>query len=118
MSGKTFEIKKEHLRLLKRMCWGWQDCEYGAPEVSPKRPYGNSSVLEDIKEIVHPEGELPMTPCPHCEEEIKTYPHNDTYYEKLHSDMETVLGIISYTQKVEEGIYKTQTDYSDDWVKI
>ena len=31
---------------------GWQDCEYGAPEIDPKRPYGNSDVEGDIAEIL------------------------------------------------------------------
>ena len=30
----------------------WRDCEYGAPEINPKRPYGNSSVELDICEIL------------------------------------------------------------------
>lgn len=31
---------------------GWDDCEYGAPAIDCKRPYGNSSVEEDIAEIL------------------------------------------------------------------
>jgi len=47
-----FEVKKEHLALLKRMCVGWQNCEFGALEIDPKRPYGNSDVLQDMIEII------------------------------------------------------------------
>ncbi|MCU1325011.1 MAG: hypothetical protein JWN34_381, partial [Bryobacterales bacterium] len=47
-----FFVTSEHLKLLQRMCVGWQDCEYGAPEIDPKRPYGNSSVEYDILEIL------------------------------------------------------------------
>lgn len=30
----------------------WQDCETGAPEIDPKRPYGNSFVPRDVAEII------------------------------------------------------------------
>lgn len=49
---ETFEILPEHLTLLQNMYVGWQDCEYGAPEIDPKRPYGNSDVEGDILEIL------------------------------------------------------------------
>ncbi len=49
---KKFTITEDHLKLLKRMYVGWQDSEYGAPEIDPKRPYGNSSVAIDIYEIL------------------------------------------------------------------
>ena len=47
-----FRVTADHLKLLRRMYVGWQDCEYGAPEIDPKRPYGNSSVEQDIAEIL------------------------------------------------------------------
>ena len=52
MEIETFEIKEEHLELLQRMCVGWQDCEFGAPEIDPKRPYGNSDVHQDMIEVL------------------------------------------------------------------
>ena len=39
---KTFEVKPEHIKLIKKMCISWQDCEFGAPAIDCKRPYGNS----------------------------------------------------------------------------
>lgn len=30
-------VTDDHLSLLRRMYVGWQDCEYGAPEVDPSR---------------------------------------------------------------------------------
>jgi len=48
----TFELKEEHIKLLQRACITWQNCEYGAPEINPKRPYGNSDVEGDIAEIL------------------------------------------------------------------
>jgi len=46
------KITKEHLILLKNMNVGWQECEQGAPEIDPKRPYGNSDVEGDICELL------------------------------------------------------------------
>lgn len=48
----TFEIKPEHLKLLQHAYVGWDDCEFGAPEIDCKRPYGNSGVIQDILEIL------------------------------------------------------------------
>ena len=49
---ETFEVTLDHIKLLRRMYVSWNDCEYGAPEINPKRPYGNSSVALDIAEIL------------------------------------------------------------------
>jgi len=46
--GDLFELTADHLVLLKSAYVGWQDCETGAPEINPKRPYGNSDVATDI----------------------------------------------------------------------
>lgn len=52
MSEKeTFVMKPEHLKLLRNFRVGWQNCEFGAPEINPKRPYGNSDVIQDMIEI-------------------------------------------------------------------
>lgn len=45
-------ITEDHFDLLNRMYIGWEDCEYGAPAVDCKRPYGNSYVEGDIGEIL------------------------------------------------------------------
>lgn len=50
--GTTFTVTDDHLKLLRRASVGWSDCEFGAPEIDPKRPYGNSNVLGDIAEIL------------------------------------------------------------------
>ena len=47
-----FTLTAEHVALLRAMCVGWQDCETGAPEIDPKRPYGNSSVDLDVAEAL------------------------------------------------------------------
>jgi hypothetical protein len=47
-----FTVTEGHLKLLQHLNIGWDDCEFGAPCVDPKRPYGNSSVYIDIAEIL------------------------------------------------------------------
>lgn len=49
---KQFTLTENHVTLLRAMHVGWQDAETGAPEIDPKRPYGNSSVARDIAELL------------------------------------------------------------------
>jgi len=48
-----FTVTDEHVRLLRRAHVGWDSAEFGAPGISPKRPYGNSNVFRDIAEILN-----------------------------------------------------------------
>lgn len=48
----TVKITEEHLKLLSKAYWKYDECEYGAPAIDCKRPYGNSSVEEDIADIL------------------------------------------------------------------
>lgn len=52
MTEKTFELKPEHLLLLKRL--EWMSGDYGTPETDQKRPYGNSggAIACDIADIL------------------------------------------------------------------
>lgn len=47
-----FTVTKDHIKLLRSAYVGWEDCEFGAPAIDCKRPYGNSSVELDIAEIL------------------------------------------------------------------
>lgn len=49
----TFDLTENHIKLLSSMSIGWDDGAYdGAPAVDCKRPYGNSSVWQDVAEII------------------------------------------------------------------
>lgn len=50
MKPATFTITADHLTLLRASEWRESDCEFGAPEMDGKRPYGNSSVESDLAE--------------------------------------------------------------------
>lgn len=56
---RDFLKEKTLEKLVKNMCWYWDDCETGAPAVDPKRPYGNSSVDTDVLELLEiaPDGD-------------------------------------------------------------
>lgn len=47
-----FELTEEHIKLLRHMNVSWGREEFGAPEIDPKRPYGNGDVYSDIARIL------------------------------------------------------------------
>lgn len=47
-----FTVTNDHIKLLRSAYVGWDGCEFGAPAIDCKRPYGNSSVELDIAEIL------------------------------------------------------------------
>ena len=96
---EEFELTEQHIKLLSNAIIGWQDCEFGAPEIDPKRPYGNSSVLLDIAELLGEKGSL----CPHCSEPIKDI--DEEKYNQLHRETETALEVILSVKSFEPGIY-------------
>lgn len=75
MRVSKFTVTPEHVRLMRRMIVSWESAEYGAPCIDPKRPYGNSGVAEDIREILG----LPDLTDESCE--------------RLHAETETALQI-------------------------
>ena len=85
---------------------GWYSSEYGAPEINPKRPYGNSWVAGDIHEILF--GNCPED----LDDELE-----DKYY-NLHRETETALQIVLGTGKFEAGIYRRIDPYSKVWINI
>ncbi len=52
MEKIKFEIKQEHLKLLKNFYINWDTCEFGVPTIDSKRPYGNSNVYQDMLNIL------------------------------------------------------------------
>lgn len=100
MAKETFIVKEEHLKLLKRMYITYDDyVEFGAPEVNPKRPYGNGDVHNDISEIIGLEPELEK-------DDWGDGGFTDAqidYMEKVHKEMKTVLQILVRNLNIEIG---------------
>jgi hypothetical protein len=90
MSKNHLEVKEEHLKLLSRMYVDWQNCEFGAPAIDCKRPYGNSSVIQDMREILGLEEDC----CSHCRGELKTAQISDEQLTILHTEMQDILQIM------------------------
>lgn len=107
---KRFELKEDHIKLLSRFCVYWEDSEFGAPSIDCKRPYGNSSVIEDIVEILGIElfedayGEKHVS-----REQIEGC-------QELHKETETALQIVLATKSFEPGIYECE-QYSHKWMR-
>ncbi len=49
---KRFTVTEDHLKLLRSANVGWDGCEFGAPAIDCKRPYGNSDVYKDMGRIL------------------------------------------------------------------
>jgi len=101
--GREFIVTEQHLKLLRHMYVGWQDCETGAPEIDPKRPYGNSDVPGDIHEILTGERNAELT---REQEEL---------YLALHRETDTVLQIVLRTGEAWPGRYVRPSEYDCDW---
>lgn len=87
MRKETFTLKQEHFDLLSKSWVQWQGDEFGAPEIDPKRPYGNSDVFNDIHRILTGEE------WDYDEEEEMPLELENTY-RKLHEETETALQVI------------------------
>jgi hypothetical protein len=101
---KRFTLKPEHLALLRRAYVGWDDCEFGAPAIDCKRPYGNSSVYSDICEILE---------IPYDEDEGIDDATKDRLRE-LHEETRIALQIMIAHPAIEPGEY-VASGYGADW---
>lgn len=101
-----FTVTDQHLELLKNMYVTWDHCEFGAPQIDPKRPYGNSDVPEDMCEILG-------YPVP--EDDADDY--LEVYMTHLHAQMGVVLQIVLSTGTVETGTYESDT-YGMKWRRV
>lgn len=97
---EKFTLKKEHILLLKNAYISWQDCEFGAPEINPKRPYGNSDVMYDITEI------LGLELFEDCYGERHLSEEQADYIDNLHKETMQALQVILKNHNVEAGEYE------------
>lgn len=104
---ETFDITEEHLKLLRRAYVRWEDCEFGAPSIDCKRPYGNSDVLNDIAEIIDPNGWNAVDQ--DSDSAIDRYwAANEERLRKLHAETEIVLQIGLTTGAFKAGRYERE----------
>ena len=111
---ETFTVTDQHIKLIKRMCVSWWDCEFGAPSIDCKRPYGNSDVLTDMAEIlgffddIDPDNEGLIETI--LDEQLETLL-------QLHGETQTVLQILIDNLSLSEGEYQRER-YGGRWIKI
>ncbi len=77
----------------------WDESEFGAPAVDPKRPYGNSQVYDDMRAILGELGEL-------------YYP--EEVLDLLHKQTAIALQIVLKTGKYKATKYRAPK-YTQDW---
>lgn len=100
--NQTFTLTEEHIKLLKNSYTCWFDAEYGSAAIDPKRPYGNSSVDEDIAEILGIKG---------TEDSYGEIDFSDadiSRIRKVHSETETALQIVLNTLSFVPGEYVSE----------
>lgn len=102
---KRFELKSEHIKLLRAAYVDWDDCEYGAPAINCKRPYGSSAVESSIAEVLGYD-----KPCYECG---RGWPP-DVDLRALHEETRTALQIILRTGSFTPGVYEAP-DYTQNW---
>jgi len=120
-----FEVTELHIALLKRI--KFQEGE-GVPTVKPKRPYGNSDVLQDLRDIyaatmgyevlrLRDEGTIVLQD----DQVIARGDGTGTADEdieamlwKTHRQMSTVLQILADNLSIEEGVYSSYP-YGGNW---
>lgn len=106
---RRFTVREEHIKLIKRMYVGWQNCEFGAPDIDPKRPYGNSSVYLDIAEI------LDIKPATSCEHAQEFSAEQEEHMWELHRGTETALQILCALGGIEPGDYIQSDGRGKNW---
>lgn len=106
---QRFTVTEAHLLLLRRAYVRWEDCEFGAPAIDCKRPYGNSSVYSDIGEIL---GEGPSGDSDYGEPDWSDEQRNR--FDRLHSETLTALQIALATGRFETGTFTARL-YSSKW---
>ncbi len=103
-----FKLTESHIKLLKNANVGWVDCEFGAPSIDCKRPFGNGNVYGDIANILgFPEGD----------DEDKPYPDSlIEYMGMVYKQLETALSVVLTSQTFEPGEYVSD-NYGGSWRK-
>lgn len=103
--ARDFTVTDEHLRLLRRAHITWDGTEFGAPQINPKRPYGNSNVFGDIAEILDiPESEW-------AGEELSPLLDAEWRFLRLHVETAIALQIALTTGEFRTGHYVRD----DEW---
>lgn len=106
--SNEFKLTSKHIKLISHFYIDWYDCEFGAPCVDPKRPFGNSDVISDIGRILNIE--------PLEEESPGEFIFSDEqseYILKWYHELQTALQIVLCTKSFKPGLYIQKEKYND-----
>ena len=96
---KRFLVLEEHLKLLKHAYVGWNDCEFGAPGMDCKRPFGNSGVFADIAEI------LEIKPAGDGDYDDEFSESQEDYMLDIYKGLEMAMSILYKNLSLSAGMY-------------
>lgn len=121
---KKFTVTKDHLKLLRGMSVSWWACEFGAPTIDCKRPYGNSGVYQihkDMMKILRMDVKFKAV-IDEKEYDIDGSEANlpnelVDKLNRLHQETEVVLQIVLATGLFTPGKYAA-SDYKKDWAIV
>jgi hypothetical protein len=112
-----FELKKEHLILLKFMDWEVISKDRISAKIleGAETPFGGIDLIEDVGIMIFgkPEGEFdPTSPSP-----PKYSTEQKEFIEEIVSELPMALEIVLFTQKFEEGHYRRKFNIKN-WEKV
>ena len=97
---QTFELRAEHVKLLRAANVTWYEIETGAPAIDGKRPYGNSDVAGDVIDLMDWKADPDdVTPRQDREDRAKAM--------QLHDETKTALQVVLSTGSFEPGVYES-----------
>jgi hypothetical protein len=107
-----FKLTEDHVKLIRQMNVDYDDyCEFGAPEIDPKRPYGNSYVYGDIGQI------LGIKPNDGFRDDPEFGDDQRDYMLKIHKETAEALQVILASGSFSTGIYEADK-YCRNWAAI
>jgi hypothetical protein len=117
--ANEFRLTHDHLKLLRRATVGWCGDEYGAPEIDPKRPYGNSDVSLDVADLLG--WPVPVDGEGHVDYEGAAWDALCDRARRVHLETQTALQIVVLNagNQATPGLYR-QTDEYDrhSWARV
>lgn len=105
--GLEFEVKNIHLKLLDQTYIEWAEDSYdGYVAMDPKRPYGNSSRIYDIIELMKTDKEFEHLKFVDDDEDIELTDEQEFAANDIHRQMFIIFKILIDTKSIKPGIYK------------
>jgi hypothetical protein len=117
MSVIKFELKQEHVKLLKHLRWSKNNNNLivNISDDEESVPFGENNIYEAIDLVLNgrPEDFNPFE----TTEPIEYSDEQKKYFDQLYSELPTALDIILYNSNFELGLYKTKWHFRD-WKKV